>query len=194
MAAVLGFIGPKVAVMFPVWLMGVAAYCACRRQRLPMAFGWVLFVAPVALLAGYELLPHSGLQQFSELSLDPERLKSLGRDYLVAALFCLHIVGFARISTVFLPWLDRHAGRIRWIAGATFSIYLMHLPIMHVLAAASPWPRASLLRLVLLLLATPAACVLLAEVSERRKVAWRQAIEFGMRSLEPALLARRKAG
>jgi len=54
--AVLAFIGPKVALMFPAWLMGVWTYRLCTTQRLHPTLGWVLLAAPVAVLAGYEFL------------------------------------------------------------------------------------------------------------------------------------------
>jgi peptidoglycan/LPS O-acetylase OafA/YrhL len=194
MLLALAFIGPKVALMYPVWLMGVASYRLCAAQRLRPAAGWLLFAAPIFALALYEFLPHSPLQQFSRVSLSPERLWSAGQDYLIAVLFCAHIVGFASISPALAPWLERRARLIRWTAGATFSLYLAHVPFMHLLAAASPWPKSSPLTLALLLVATPAACLLFAECSERRKKSWRGAIAGGLRVLEAPLVNWRRTG
>jgi peptidoglycan/LPS O-acetylase OafA/YrhL len=194
MLAVLAFIGPKVALMFPAWLMGVASYRLCATQRVRPAWGWLLFAASIILLAGYEFLPHSPLQQFSEVSFRLDRLGSTGQDYLIAALFSAHIIGFASVSSTFAPWLERNAPAIRWIAGATFSLYLAHLPILYLLAAASPWPKSSPFTLALLLLAAPVACLLFAEISERRKEAWRDAIATAMRALETPLMSWRRTG
>jgi peptidoglycan/LPS O-acetylase OafA/YrhL len=191
---VLAFIGPKVALMYPVWLMGVASYRLCASQRIRPALGWILFAAPVIILAVYEFLPHSPLQQFTEVSLTLDRLRSTGQDYLIGALFSAHIMGFAALSSTFGPWLEPRARAIRWIAGATFSLYLAHLPIMHLLAAASPWPKSSPFTLALLLIATPAGCLLFAEISERRKEVWRQAIAAALRTLETPLMGWRRTG
>jgi peptidoglycan/LPS O-acetylase OafA/YrhL len=176
-AAVLVFIGPKVALMFPAWLMGVAAYHFCRKQHLSKGVGWLLFTLSLGLMVGFQLLPHSLLQQFTAVSLAPDRLASTLQDYSVAAIFCMNIVGFVVISDSFAPWLEPHAKMIRWIAGGTFSIYLAHLPIMHLLAAMSPWPKTSTGTLMLLLFVTPVACMAFAEISERRKDTWRQLID-----------------
>jgi len=71
--AVLVFIGPKVAIMFPAWLMGVASYRFCQTQRLAKTAGWLLLGLSFLLLAGYQLIPHSPLQQFAALSFTLER-------------------------------------------------------------------------------------------------------------------------
>ena len=173
---VLIFIGPKVTLMFPTWLMGVGAYYVCKWQRLSPTTGWIFFTVPLVLLAGFQLIPHSGQQPFINISLDPERLTSLCKDYLIAALFSIHLVGFSTVSSTFAPLLERQVQVIRWIAGATFSIYLMHLPIMHLLAASSPWPKSSPWTLLLLLTGTPVICLVFAEVTERKKDAWQQLI------------------
>jgi peptidoglycan/LPS O-acetylase OafA/YrhL len=175
-ALVLALIGPRVAFLFPAWLLGVLAYRLCAKRRLPSALCWILLVVPLVVLFAYQLAPFPHLQQFAPLSLERERVESAVGDYLVAAMFACHLVGFAQLSSTFTPWLERRAWSIRWIAGATFSLYLAHLPIMHLLAALSPWPRSSPWRLGLLLVGTPAMCLLFAEISERRKNGWRRLI------------------
>jgi peptidoglycan/LPS O-acetylase OafA/YrhL len=178
---VLTFIGPKVTLMFPVWLMGVATYRLCTTQRLSQTVGWTLLIGSIAMFGVYETIPHSPLQQFAPFAFQGLRLWSAGQDYLIGALFSLHLIGFVSVSDSFSGWLDRNAGWIRWIAGATFSIYLAHLPIMYLLSAISPWPRSSPWMLALLLTVTPAACFAFAEVSERRKDIWRKILDNGMR-------------
>jgi peptidoglycan/LPS O-acetylase OafA/YrhL len=171
-AAVLAFIGPKVALMFPSWLLGVAAYHFCVSRSLTPAVGWLLLIAPIVAFAGYEMAPHSSVPQFMALELNPHRIWGTGQDYLISLLFALHLVGYYTVSRTF-DWLQRYARGIRWIAGATFTIYLMHLPIMHFISASSPWPKSSPWTVGLLLILTPMACFALAEASERRKEFWR---------------------
>ena len=83
--AVLAFIGPKV-MMFPAWLMGVLVYRTCAKRKLPQ-FAVVLFAVPLGLFAVYQSLPHSSLQQFTSVSLDAERLRSIGQDYFISIMF-----------------------------------------------------------------------------------------------------------
>jgi peptidoglycan/LPS O-acetylase OafA/YrhL len=176
--AVLAFIGPKVALMFPTWLMGVGIYRFCQRRVLPKATGWLMFSLSFLLLAAYQLIPHSPLFAVTALSLSSDRLMGTAQDYFLAVVFSINIVGFITISDTFAPLLKPCAKAIRWLAGSTFTVYLMHLPIMHLLATLSPWPQASPWRLVLLLAATPLACLAFAEAFERRKNTWRKLFLF----------------
>ena len=173
-AGVLVFIGPKVAVMFPIWVLGVALFHISRRQRFGRKAGWAMLVVPVLLLALYQWAPHSPQQAFTSFDWSAERLWSMGQDWLIGSLFAIHLLGFITVSDSFAAVLERYSRPIRWVAGATFSLYLVHLPLMHLLAAYSPWPKSSLANVLLLLLATPLACLAFAEVSERRKTMWRR--------------------
>jgi peptidoglycan/LPS O-acetylase OafA/YrhL len=182
--AVLIFIGPKVSFMFPAWLIGVAIYHARVVRRLTPSAGWLLVILPILMVAGYQFVPHSSSLAFMPFTLELNRLWGIGQDYFVAAAFSAHLMGVVVVSKSFAPWLERHARSIRWIAGGTFSLYLAHLPIMHLLAAASPWPKSSVWTLILLLAVTPVACLAFAEIFERRKDAWRKLIVGFLQMLE----------
>jgi peptidoglycan/LPS O-acetylase OafA/YrhL len=191
--ALLAFIGPKVALLFPLWLMGVALYhiCSAPLTNRP-SVGLILFTTPIVVLVLYQLFPHPSLEPFSNVTFDRERLWSFGQDYFVGALFCAHLIGFTIISASFARWLDGHSRFIRWIAGATFSVYLIHLPVMTFLAAISPLPKSSPWNPALLILVTLLTCFAFAEVSERRKDAWRQLFRGGVHRLEVYLPRLRK--
>lgn len=192
-AAVLVFIGPKVALLFPLWLMGVALYrvCAAPLTIRPL-FGWILFVAPLVVLAMYQLFPHPQMQPFINISFNLSWWWTVGQDYLVGLLFCTNLIGFKIVSPHLDQWLDRHSKSIRWIAGATFSIYLAHLPIMHLLVAVSPWPKQSLWTVAFMIIITIIACFAFAEAFERTKDTYRQLIGGGLRLVEVGLLRLRK--
>ena len=67
-AATLAFIGPKVAVLFPIWLMGVAAYRMVARGGIDPRLGWALFGVPILGVALFFALPHSRQLQFYDLA------------------------------------------------------------------------------------------------------------------------------
>jgi peptidoglycan/LPS O-acetylase OafA/YrhL len=177
---VLTFIGPKVTVMFPAWLIGVATYHLCKRQYFSKTAGTCLFSLSILLLTLFETMPHSSLPPFTNISISPERLASTLEDYLLALIFAINIIGFSAISDKFSSILDPKEKIIRWIAGGTFSIYLIHLPVMHLFSAISPWQNNSVSKLVFLLAATPVACMVFAEISERRKTIWKTLFSVGM--------------
>jgi peptidoglycan/LPS O-acetylase OafA/YrhL len=183
--AVLTFIGPKVAFLFPLWLMGVCVYRICGKPiTIQPLTGWILFAAPLLILLLYQLVPHPPMQPFINIIPDFIRFLSLGQDYLVGLLFSAHLIGFTMVSATFSRMLENHARSIRWIAGATFSIYLAHLPIMTFFVALLPWPNFSPWVVALRITITILACLAFAEVSERRKDAWRRLITRGIRTLE----------
>ncbi|MGO9681939.1 MAG: acyltransferase family protein [Beijerinckiaceae bacterium] len=188
-AGVLVFIGPKVALLFPLWLMGVGVYRICNDPlSIRPSAGWVLFAAPLLILVMYQFLPHAPMQPFINIIPDFSRFLSLGQDYLVGILFSAHLIGFTVVSAKLSHCLENHAQTIRWIAGATFSVYLAHLPIMTFLVALSPWPNSSPWMVALRIAITILACLAFAEVSERRKDAWRRLITRGILTLEKPLL------
>jgi hypothetical protein len=182
-----------VALLFPLWLMGVALYRICAAPlRVRPLFGWILFAAPLVILATYQLHPHPQMQPFINISFDLGRWWTLGQDYLVGLLFCINLIGFKIVSPCLERWLDHHSKSIRWIAGATFSIYLTHLPIMRLLVAVSPWPKQSLWTLVFMISITIIACFAFAAAFERRKDTYRHLIVGGLRWVEFGLLRLRK--
>jgi peptidoglycan/LPS O-acetylase OafA/YrhL len=193
-AAVLAFIGPKVTLLFPIWLFGVVAYRLCESGRVGPRLGWLLLAAPIVAFIVYQTFTDPHQPQFANLSWTADRLEGAARDYLIAALFATHVVGVSAVSREFAPWLERSAGAIRWIAGATFSIYLVHMPIMHLLVVVSPWPKGSPMTLWLILGATPLVCLVFAELFERRKAIWRNGFSLALHAAETPLAALRRSG
>lgn len=192
-ALVLAFIGPKVAIMFPVWLMGCLAYRICRNNTLSTRTGWALFLVPVALVIVYQFLPRSQYQAFRPLMLDPERIWGTAQDYALGALFTAHIIGFSVVSSRFAAFFARHARRIRWIAGATFTIYLLHMPIMSLVVVLSPWPNRAPQTMILAAILPLMACFAIAEVTERRKDVWHRGLRWLLDAASSHLPMGRKA-
>ena len=186
---VLAFIGNKVVAMFPVWLLGVALFHIAERRHFSQRAGWAMLVLPIFLFAGFEAVRPQQIAAFEHIDFSFDRLQSIAQDWLVGLLFAVHLLGFITVSPCFAGILDRYAKPIRWLAGATFSLYLAHLPIMHLIAAWSPWPKGSNADLILLLTASPLACLVFAEVSERRKTLWRK-LFAGLYGLGGAVLGR----
>jgi peptidoglycan/LPS O-acetylase OafA/YrhL len=164
--------GPQIVAMLPIWLVGVGCYyLSSRGGRIGPGTGAALCVGCLAGWVGYEVWS----VRYGRLAgLVPPMLgrPELVRDYLVTALFSGHLLGFNAVSRTFtVP--DRIAKAVRWVAGATFSLYLFHLPITQVLTALSPWPLASAWNRVFLVGGTLAIAFALAELTERKKELWR---------------------
>jgi peptidoglycan/LPS O-acetylase OafA/YrhL len=176
-AATLCIMGPKVASLFPAWLLGVLCFHLCRRFPESKIAAWVLTIAPVVGFVALQYFGPPRVQQFTVLDMTPLRISSLLQDYCICILFCLHIVGINQLGPQIGGILQRFRVAIRWIAGATFTIYLLHHPILWFLTALSPWPTGSAAGLIYVTVGTILACFAVAEISERRKRWWGQKLQ-----------------
>ena len=164
-AALLLFYGPRIALLFPLWLLGVVLYSQMKRLSLSPSGGRVILAAfAIAWLASEEIRHHYGIG----MNILDASLRSNLQLYWAGFLFAGTVVGvnYAEISfkTVERP--------VRWLAGATFTIYLLHYPLL-VLFASQRLPVTHI-RWVLLLIVTCCLCLFVAEFTERRKKVWRE--------------------
>ncbi|HTW29953.1 MAG TPA: acyltransferase [Acetobacteraceae bacterium] len=164
--------GPRIDVLFPLWLAGVASHRVCARARLRPGPALALAVAPVLALACYYRL---GMPL---MIVDGRVTRLLARpflvqDYLVGIAFAVHLIGVAALGAWSGPMLRRIAPRIRWLAGATFTLYLFHVPVSAFLVAIVAWPVGSWPSRAVTVLGT-LAFVFAASITERRKDLWRR--------------------
>ena len=172
------FIGPKVMIMMPCWLLGVAAYHVQKRFTIPTLAGWAMFILPIGAIVAYQYAPKSTLQAFMPLTLDSERLWSTAQDYGLSLLFAFNIVGSTVVAPFFSRVLDLYSKQIKSIAATTFSIYLMHLPAMKLVASLSPVAETSIFQPLFVIPTTIAFCVVFSFVFEKQKSKWRKLLEY----------------
>jgi peptidoglycan/LPS O-acetylase OafA/YrhL len=168
--------GPKILLLFPIWLLGAALYHYKRVLSLAGAglvfgltlFGLVAFVhsgIPETIIAGTSNLLGARLFTLLEFS---------GRfpvDYIVALLVAGNYLAVRSFDGK-LRLNPRLAKAIRWGGAGTFSLYLFHRPVILMLSSIfSPSPTTQ--NACLLILSTVAFTVLLSYATERRKLLWR---------------------
>lgn len=171
-AAALLVMGPKLWLLLPVWLAGVWLYARQRELAIGTWQARAGCLATVLLLVAYK---YSGAEFYlRELGSSwwPISWFKLGTadrylaDYLVCVIVYLHFL-FARQAR--LSALAPLAGPIRAVAAYTFTLYLVHGPVMGIWGHFIAPGRASAAAL-----ASLAACIGLATwslglVTERRK-------------------------
>lgn len=173
-AAALLAAGPKIALLAPLWGLGVACRHLCAAGGVPRPLAWPLLAAPLALLL-WE--PGERLCfPYTAFAWEARCLAELGHDYAVGGLFALQILGVHALAPVLWPALRRIARPVAWLAGASFTLYLLHYSLLHFLAAASPWAAAHWGTRALVFLLPPLAALALAAATERRRDAWRRAV------------------
>jgi peptidoglycan/LPS O-acetylase OafA/YrhL len=160
--------GPQVIGMFPLWWLGRAAYDLSWHHRIRPHWGWVLWIGSV--VCGVALVCCAR----SPFNLTEHGPFDLAVDALLALLFLVHIAGFQAIGGSIL----RHAlaaweQPIRWLAGATFTLYLLHQPTIAFLKALSPWAADTWQFRVGILLLPMFAVFAFAHFTERKKIRWR---------------------
>lgn len=166
--------GPKILLLFPVWLMGVAAWR--WRARLPAELG-----APVGLtaVAAFVVLEGLGGQQLFWQAHTPWLQSEYSAyDYVLGAIVACFIVGLANTRLAMPP--PAAVRLIRWLAGTTFGLYLMHYPLLNFFAAVVPGATDAALHQVLVFGLSLGGSLTVARLAEQRKGVLKRLLRSGL--------------
>ncbi|MEE4289210.1 MAG: acyltransferase [Erythrobacter sp.] len=185
--AVLTLAGLPILLLAPCWLAGVGLQRLVARANLgevrPVS-AWTFALAPwliYALFLAVDLPRTLTLITYLMLGageVTPNQMFGFSDEfiwnYLLAALFSTHFFGVFCLAKN-ADWIGTGLERaVRWLAGATFSIYLFHYPLLTLLHAIPGYEAANPWHYLGAGLVTLCLCFVLAEVSERRLSAWKQ--------------------
>jgi peptidoglycan/LPS O-acetylase OafA/YrhL len=143
--ALLAVVGPRVMLLMPAWLMGVWAWrfiAAGGAGSLPRLAAIAMAIGGPLLYAGSLALhlPES-LAQITADALAPANYRMVLAfsdeflwNALVGVFTAIHVLGMAHL----LAKSTRDSQRLRWWAGASFSIYVTHYPTLHIIHALFP--------------------------------------------------------
>ncbi|MEO3471714.1 acyltransferase [Roseomonas sp. CAU 1739] len=167
------FVGPRIAALFPVWLLGVLAYRVSASAKVGKRLGAWMFFGSIALVLAHQLwiADHGALPALAPGFLE---MPNISNDYVVGILIAFHLVGFNAMGGMFSKPLQALERPIRWCAGATFTIYLFHLPLTQFLSTVVPWPPTSWATRLVMFGGTLVLMFVIAELTERRKEIWRR--------------------
>jgi peptidoglycan/LPS O-acetylase OafA/YrhL len=162
-------IGATPFLHFPIWLLGFAVYWLHRRcigSGLSKSTARLIFAA-TALLIAYDLGTDLNLRidywldwiTGSSLSNLPMRQRHITGDTLTGVLVAMNIFAARYASISF----GRSGPLVTYMASFTFSLYLMHIPLIAIWSAYLPLSPAAVAALTL-------GCVwLLGQITERQK-------------------------
>jgi peptidoglycan/LPS O-acetylase OafA/YrhL len=171
-ALVLLIMGPKLCLLLPIWLAGVYLYRYQKDLPLSQRQARLAWCATLLLLGLYKYLGLDltlrvlgrELWPFAELPLgSAERYLA---DYVVCVLIYLNFVLARQAGFASLQAWDRP---IRALSTYTFTLYLIHGPVMALWARYYPHQADSVRDIVLLSAAIAGATWLVGQVTERRK-------------------------
>jgi peptidoglycan/LPS O-acetylase OafA/YrhL len=168
--------GPNLLLLLPAWLMGVAVQGVLARGGV--AHGRAALALAVLPVVAYVLALRLGVPDLLRVPIAEYRATLRFSDEfiwnnLLAVLMALHLLGMAGLLRGRRDF--RNAAAIRWLAGGSFSLYLVHYPVLQALAAMG-LDSSDLVEDVLLIAATLAICYGFAELTERRLALFRGAL------------------
>ncbi len=177
--------GLPVLLLAPCWLAGVALQAWTAKvdsSKIKPEFAWVMAIGPWLTYALWQAtaLPKTLTNLtfvMTGATATPWQMFGFADEFLwnnlLAILFASHFLGVYFLAKQ-ASWVStRIEQSIRWLAGATFSIYLFHYPILTLLHAIPVYDAANPAHYIGAGLVTLIACFLLAELSERRLKAWK---------------------
>tara|TARA_R110002096_G_scaffold91625_9_gene207289 strand:+ start:1798 stop:2790 length:993 start_codon:yes stop_codon:yes gene_type:complete len=131
--------GTKILLLFPIWLLGVAAYHLHQQKNLRF-HGSVTILAwsciAILLLALNQVPGLLSIQQSLSLNDGLGFSKYLYTDYLTGLAVFAGVVMLNPRSSKLVS--DNLKANIRKIAGATFPLYLLHVPLILFIASITP--------------------------------------------------------
>jgi peptidoglycan/LPS O-acetylase OafA/YrhL len=172
--AALAVMGPKILLLFPVWLMGVVVYRRLQvRREIPIAAAVPMFLAPLGVVGVFALDRLLRLREHIEALVDPHTI-AFSIIFIPAILFgalvALNIYAFPSLERFLAPGLMRIERPVRWVAGATLSIYLFHYPLLYLFGALFHVEPASPFWINLAIVCcTLAGCFALSAITEDKK-------------------------
>jgi peptidoglycan/LPS O-acetylase OafA/YrhL len=165
--------GPKILILFPLWLLGVAAWR--WGADLPTRLGGPLVVVSLTGFIALEALGGQQLFWHPRTRWLPPSYSLY--DYIIGALVALLVVGLAN-TRLPMPGV-RFERAVRWLAGASFGLYLLHYPLLNFFGTVIPGPADGAIHRVLLFVLALGAALALARLSEQQKGALKRRLRRG---------------
>ncbi len=130
--------GYKILLLFPIWVMGWLAYEFNKRKTLPFILACTLFFQPVAIFWAYQRFHVSGLGTDALIAvLGYEGWRNglswsrfVLSDTLLGFSLALHFIAAKRLGGMLHSVLKPIERPIRFGAGQSFTLYLLHQPAM----------------------------------------------------------------
>jgi peptidoglycan/LPS O-acetylase OafA/YrhL len=139
---VMAFIGPKILLLAPIWILGVVLHRYRAWYELRSWQYWTLFLVSWPLYWMYQefhladmgsdiLGAAIGERMLAQLSFS----KYFLANYVLALVIAANFIGFRGIAERFSAPLLACEKPIRWLSTYTFSLYILHQPLLQFYAA-----------------------------------------------------------
>jgi peptidoglycan/LPS O-acetylase OafA/YrhL len=173
LAVFAGLAGPKVIVLMPCWLFGAMAYAWRDRFVLrPLGAGALAFLFPAIVLLTLHQLgfgPMVRSQLAASLGVYYDLLgpsQDFPIDYVTAMLVALHIYAMRYLQFEWIPVLRKF---VVSAAAMSFTLYLLHLPMLHLIKRFMPDVQISWAATVAGAVLVPLICHIVSLFTEARR-------------------------
>lgn len=162
--------GPKILMYMPLWLMGwLTMKCVIERPPFRRPISIAMIGTSVALFISLKFFSdRAATNMYETWSLSQEAINFVYFN-LIGVAVVLHLIGAASLLNQAPVLFEKIGPAIKWLAGGSFTLYLVHQPLILMFASflhpvEEHIPMAAALLVVCFIL-----CFVLAEVAERRK-------------------------
>jgi peptidoglycan/LPS O-acetylase OafA/YrhL len=188
LAVLAAIAGPNVLLLLPVWLVGVAIARLPMARAVPAKLGAAFAAIGLASLFVVPMVTHPLLRMLiGAWPWKPAFSIYALSDILLALGIALGFVGLRALTLDRGGWLQRVAAPIRYAANMSFSLYLLHWPLLKLLRVVRA-PEDGAVGFVFVLAVTLVVSAGFATVTEHHRHRVRTLLEraFGSRRTAPA--------
>jgi len=175
------FIGPKILLLMPLWWLGVYVYKSNYLKKISVNLATALLA--LSILGIYIYIKYNvgkwGVDYLeglvgAELHKELAYSRRFIADYYIGLIIAVHFIAVRGLCNYFVHIFDRIERPIRVIAGSTFSLYLLHQPLLIFFHAMFSSENISLEIYYLILLLTIISAFLISLVTEQKKFIWKR--------------------
>lgn len=131
--------GPRIVLLMPIWLIGFAFYRLHASLKQRKIFGYFCIIASTSFYLIFRinnwddsLFSYSASWAGGEIKINTALgfSKRFAPDFIISALFIMILYGLLMVQTDFTISLNRMRPAISFFSSYTFSLYLLHFPIL----------------------------------------------------------------
>ena len=164
------FAGPKILMYMPLWLMGwLTMKCVIERPPFRRPIAIAMIAASIVLFFSLKYFADRAATNMYETWSLPQEAINFVYFNLIGVAVVLHLIGAASLLRQAPALFEKTGPAIRWLAGGSFTLYLVHQPLILMFASFLHPVEEHVPMAAALLVACFVLCFLLAEIAERRK-------------------------
>lgn len=135
--------GPRILLLYPIWLLGSWAYREAWSRSLPQLVQWLMFLCVVPVFwayARFDLEARFAEPLIALLREDGWRTglhwsRWLLSDLLLGVAVAVHFIGARGLGATLEPLFSRIEQPLRTVAAYSFTLYLLHQPVVLIMNA-----------------------------------------------------------